>query len=243
MNKLLENLIAFTSVDGLNIKGLSPNICNKLIFDTDMVKDLADVFNLTADVLLEYGVVKNKATALLIESSISKATYSDMGSVLKSLNIDSLTEEYIDKLVNYRHSPFSLMDYDIVDWTKITNNETHAKAIYDWFSFNKETYTKFLNVMIFPEKKPAGETSYLKNQRWLITGGIETCTRSELIDMLIINGAKVLEDFNESVTHCLVGKTPDHHLVRKCTSYGVMLVDYGSTLIKGLSKPKSNTGF
>lgn len=243
MNKLLENLIAFTSVDGLNIKGLSPSICNKLIFDTGIVKDLADVFNLTADVLLECGVVKNKTTALLIESSISKAIYSDIGSVLKSLNIDSLTEEYIDKLVDYRHNPFSLIAYDVVDWTTITDNETHARAICDWFSFNKETYTKFLNVIIFPEKKPAGKTSYLKDQRWLITGGIESCTRSELIDMLIINGAKVLHEFNESVTHCLVGRAPDHRLVRKCANYDVMIVDYDNALIKGLVKPKSNTGF
>ncbi|HNQ95697.1 MAG TPA: NAD-dependent DNA ligase LigA [Anaerolineales bacterium] len=247
--QLVRNIEHFVSRGAMDIEGLGSELV-KILIDSDLVKDVADIFKLTKEDLAIINeeltrrrraknppknpvkVTKRKEPEkrpekLLIAISASKNK--PLPKLIIGLGIrgvgevmaSDLSEKFTD-LDSLANAKFdALMEIEGV-------GPSIAESVVDWFSrpFNKQVLRKLKTAGVWPkgEKKSARKEGALTGLTFVVTGTLPTLSRDGVKEFIESNGGKVTDSVSKNTGYLVLGENPGSKF-EKAKSLGVKIID------------------
>jgi DNA ligase (NAD+) len=211
--QLIRNLEHFVSRGAMDIVGLGINIAIQLI-EAGLVRDVADLFTLKKEQLLELeGFAEKKAENLL--NSLEQARGQGLSRLISALGIRGVGSVMAFDLA--RHYP------DLDTLAKATEAELQgiegvgpniAKAIVDWFDrpANQNLLLKLKAAGVWPtaEVSVTADQSAggLADLTFVVTGSLAGFTREGIKEFIQSNGGKVVGSVSKSTDYLVLGENP-----------------------------------
>lgn len=225
--QLLRNIEHFVSRGAMDIVGLGMKIVEQLI-ESGLVKDVADLFTLKKEQLLELeGFADKKAENLL--KSLEQAKGQSLNRLVAALGIHGVGEVMAGDL--------SRTFGDLSALSKASADELQqmeglgpniAESIVDWFSqpANQKVLKKLKAAGVWPaakkdEKKKEG---VFTNLTFVVTGTLEGFTRDGIKEFIESNGGKVTDSVSKKTSYLVLGENAGSKL-DKAQSLGVKIVN------------------
>jgi len=236
--QLIRNVEHFVSRGAMDIVGLGIKIVEKLI-ETGKVKDVADIFTLTREDILDAVTKKDRKTKAdppgkiadnLLESiEVSKGR--PLNRLLSALGIRGVGEVMATDLT--RHYP------DLDALSKATVDELQeiegvgpniAEAIVDWFArpANQNLLRKLKAAGVWPvndqQSAENGQVGKLDGLSFVVTGTLTGFTRQEIKELIQSNGGKVIGSVSKKTDYLVVGENPGSKL-DKARELGITILN------------------
>lgn len=221
-----EALKHFASRKAMDIDGLGDKLVEQLV-DAELVKDPADLFQLTAEQLAGLERMGDKSAENLV-NALQAAKYTRFARFLYALGIREVGEATaralalhfvdLDKLKTATEQQL----LEIEDVGPIV-----AQHIVTFFqqSHNLEVIDRLLAQGIdWPEEKPAFADSELNGKTIVLTGTLDILSRSEAKEKLLALGAKVAGSVSAKTDFVVAGRDAGSKL-NKAESLGIPVVD------------------
>ncbi len=225
-------------VGAMDIEGLGEKIVQQLI-DAGLVRDVADLYTLERESLLELeGFAEKKADNLLAAIAASKQRPLDL--LIVALGIRHVGSVAAEALAGHFGSMDKLLKADEEALTAIDGiGPTIAASLGEWSSTprNRALIEKLKRVGVNPKTKvgaaarvPAGP---LSGKAFVITGALSK-SRDEIAALIKSASGKVTDSVSQKTDYLVVGESPGSKLA-KAQSLGVAILDEAALneLIKG----------
>ncbi|MCW5878996.1 MAG: NAD-dependent DNA ligase LigA [Anaerolineales bacterium] len=226
--QLVRNIEHFVSRSTLDIVGLGIKIVEQLV-QAGLVKDVADLYSLTREDLLQVeGFADKKADNLLVSIQTSKTR--SLAQLIYALGIrgvgDVVAQMLARKYRNLDQLATAGMD-DIDDIEGI--GPSIAEAITDWFSkpANQRVLAKLKAAGFWPQsappKAPSGPQPFA-GQTFVITGTLPSLSRKEAQQLIESLGGKVSGSVSAKTSYVVVGEDAGSKL-DKARELGITTLD------------------
>jgi DNA ligase (NAD+) len=232
--QLVRNLEHFVSRGAMDIVGLGIRIIEQLV-EAGMVHNLADVYRLTKDPLLQLeGFAEKKAENLI--QSIAASRERPLGRLINALGIRSVGEVLANDLARFFPDLDSLRRASAEDLMRIDGvGPNTAMAITDWFvrPANVALIDQFHQLGIWPTSRPAetDENSVLplSGMTVVVTGTLPTYSREEVKEIIQKAGGKVTDSVSKKTDFLIAGESAGSKL-DKARQLGVTVLDEAGLL-------------
>ncbi len=226
LKKALEH---FASKGALDIDTLGEKNVEALI-DAGLVNDLADIYTLTKQQLLELDRFAEISSAKLVDAIADKKT-PPLERFVYGLGIRHVGTQTAIDLVNATGSLHGLRHATIDQLKSIDGvGEVVAESIAAWFADpdNEALLEKFtsLGVIPFYEKK----TGALAGQSFVVTGTLETLSRDEAADHIRALGGTFQTAVAKDTTYLVAGGKVGASKLKKAQEYGTKIIDEAGLL-------------
>lgn len=227
--QLKERIKHFVSKKAFDIEGLGKKIVDQLV-DEGMLNSFADVFLLEKQKLADLDRMGEKSAANLIQS-IKKSKTISLRRFIYALGIDH-TGEQAAKLISERFPTLkNVMETseEILKEIKGIGSET-ASAVTQFFSTleNKMIIENIINsdVIITNDQPSYTEVpdNPFVNKRIVLTGTLQTMTRSEAKKILENLGGKITSGISSKTDFLIAGEKAGSKLV-KARKFGIEILD------------------
>ena len=225
--QLMRNVEHFVGRGGMDMEGFGSKIAEQVVA-AGLVKDVADVFSLTADQLLELeGFAEKKAENIL--TAIKSARSRPLHRLITALGIHGVGEVAAGDLAAHFGSLDALRDADTEALTQIEGvGPNTAAAVVDWFSRarNKRLLDKLKKAKVWPkaEVKKAPTAGPFAGKTFVITGTLPVMSRDQAKAFVEEHGGKVTDSVSKKTDYLVLGESPGSKLA-KAQSLGVEIVD------------------
>ncbi len=217
----------FVSKGAMDIDGLGEKIASQLI-EAELIEDVADIYSITRDQLLELeGFAEKKADKLLASIEASKSRSIDR--LIAALGIPHVGSVAAEALANQFGSIDKFMQADVDALTQIEGiGPTIAASIVEW------TQRKD-HVELVARLKKAGLTTKaakaetdrsggkLAGKTFVITGTLSQ-PRDEIANLIKSAGGKVTDSVSKKTDYVVAGEAPGSKLT-KAQQLGVKILD------------------
>jgi len=224
--QLVRNVEHFVSRDAMDIEGMGIKIVEQLI-ENGLVKDIADIYLLTKDQLLQLEGFADKKALNLIEA-ITASKERPLDKFITALGIHGVGEVAAADLAHHFGSLDALSAATTQELQQVSGiGPNIALSIRDWLdrSANKELLRKFKSIGLWPVVN-AGEKSgtALSGLTFVITGTLPTLTREEAEELIAENGGKATSSVSRNTSFLLLGENPGSKL-EKAKKLGIKIID------------------
>jgi DNA ligase (NAD+) len=235
-----EKLIHSVSKKGLDIGGLGEKIV-ELLMNVGLVKNIADIFALTAGDLTPLERFA-ETSADKLTKAIANAKRVPFAKLLFALGIRYVGEETSDlvannwplaagrkKMNNLQDLSKVFADISLEDWYKIKGiGEKSAESLVEWFGFaNNQALLKMLAEegvkIIFPEKKTLAAQP-LRGLTFVLTGELADFTRDEAKAIIKQKGGVVSSSVSNQTDYVVAGANPGSKYAN-AKKWGVKILD------------------
>lgn len=225
--QLLRNIEHFVSRGAMDITGLGIKIVEQLI-ESGLVKDVADLFTLKKNQLLELeGFADKKAENLL--NSLEQAKGQSLNRLLAALGIHGVGEVMAGDLSRAFGDLSALSKVNADELQEIEGlGPNIAESIVDWFSqpANQKVLKKLKAAGVDPkmkkdEKRKEGAFTGLT---FVVTGTLPTLSRDGVKEFIESNGGKVTDSVSKKTNYLVLGENPGSK-ADKARSLGVKILD------------------
>lgn len=203
-----EKLYHFVSRAAFDFDGLGPKIIDQLL-DSGLIKDAADLFNLTKGDLEPLERFAKKSAQNLIEAVAARKKIT-LPRFINSLGIRHVGEETAELLAHNFGNLNTLINASISEFESIAGvGPVVARSLADFFAQieNKKLIDKFLKVGIkIVAPKEAG--SKLANQTFVFTGILSKLSRPQAKEYVRKLGGKVSETVSINTNYVVAGDNP-----------------------------------
>lgn len=211
--QLEEGIIHFASRQAMNIAGLGPKIVKQLIAK-DLVHNVADLYHLTPDDLMQLDHFKEKSINNLL-TAIDKSKQNSVELLLTGLGIDHVGAKAA-RLISqkFKNLP-KIMAADVQEVAAIdTIGPTIAESLTTYFAqpavqkLIEELEESGLNMDYLGQDETEAEIAdnFFKNKTVVLTGKLAHYTRSEFTKRLQSLGAKVTGSVSHKTDYVIYGK-------------------------------------
>ena len=216
------------SKDGMDIDGLGEAIVDDAV-EKGIIKDIADIYNLTEEDLMKLDLIKEKSAQNLLKS-ISDSKNRPLKRFLTSLSIKLVGKETAELIAN----EFLTLD-KVQNATKETLVEIDgvgdkvAESVVEFFKDddNKKLLEKLHDFGVIPQSADNEKVSdKFKNLTFVITGTLSK-PRSDYEAIIKSMGGKVSSSVSKKTSYVLCGENPGSKF-DKATSLGVIIIDENS---------------
>ncbi len=216
------------SKDGMDIDGLGEAIVDDAV-EKGIIKDIADIYNLTEEDLMKLDLIKEKSAQNLLKS-ISDSKNRPLKRFLTSLSIKLVGKETAELIAN----EFLTLD-KVQNATKEALVEIDgvgdkvAESVVEFFKDedNKKLLEKLHNFGVIPQSADSEKVSdKFKNLTFVITGTLSK-PRSDYEAIIKSMGGKVSSSVSKKTSYVLCGENPGSKF-DKATSLGVIIIDENS---------------
>jgi DNA ligase (NAD+) len=233
--QLQRNIEHFVSRGAMDINGLGSKIVEKLI-DSGAVKDVADIYTLTRESILDAVTKKDRKTekeppgkiADNLLAAIAESKNQSLPRVITALGIRGVGEVSARDLATHFGNLDALSKASVDDLQEIEGvGPNIAEAIVDWFArpVNKNLLKKLKTVGLWPieqGKKEKGEGK-LSGLTFVVTGTLPTLTRDGVKEFIESNGGKVTDSVSKKTSYLVLGEEPGSKF-EKAKSLGVKII-------------------
>jgi len=237
--QLVRNVEHFVSKGAMDITGLGIRIVEKLI-ETDMVKDVADIYMLEREDILEGVTKKDRKTEAAppgkiadnLLAAIETSRKQPLNRLITALGIHGVGEVSAADLS--RHFPsLDLLRAASEDQLQMVEGvgPNIAESIVDWFSRerNQVVLEKLKVVGVWPTSTataPTLSTGPLSGMTFVVTGTLEGFTRDSVKEFIESHGGKLTDSVSRNTSYLVVGVAPGSKY-EKAKAFGVKVVDEG----------------
>ena len=234
--QLLRNVEHFVSRGAMDVEGLGIKIVEKLI-DIGKVGDVADIYGLTREDILEAVTKKDRKTkseppgkiADNLLASINSSKVRPLSRLIAALGIHGVGEVMAKDLSQ------NFIDLDELEKAKVENltqiqgvGPSIAESIVDWFSlpFNKQVLRKLKSAGVWPkgESKVQKKEGALSGLTFVVTGTLPTLSRDGVKEFVESNGGKVVDSVSRKTSYLVLGENPGSKL-EKAKSLNVNIIN------------------
>lgn len=225
--QLVRNIEHFVSRSAMDIVGLGIKIVEQLI-DSELVKDVADLFTLNKGQLLGLeGFAEKKAENLL--KSLEQAKSQSLNRLIVALGIHGVGEVMAGDLSRTFGNLSDLSKVSVDELQQIEGlGPNIAESIVDWFSqpANQKVLKKLKSAGVWPvmkkdEKKKEGA---LSGFTFVVTGTLPTLSRDGVKEFIESNGGKVTDSVSKKTSYLVLGENPGSK-AEKAQSLGVKILN------------------
>ncbi|MBI2064236.1 MAG: NAD-dependent DNA ligase LigA [Candidatus Yanofskybacteria bacterium] len=205
-----EAIYHFVSKKAFDIDGVGPKIIDQLM-DTALIHDVADLFTLEKDDLLNLERFAEKSAENTVKAIQGKKKVS-LNKFIYSLGIDHVGEETaftlakkFKKLDNIKNAPLEKLR-SVPDIGPIV-----AESIYNWFQrkYNQNLINKFkkagINVL---EEKVSAKSEKFAGKTFVLTGTLESLGRDEAKDKIREYGGDISSSVSKETDYVVAGTEP-----------------------------------
>ncbi len=211
-----QRLKHFVSRGGMDIRGIGESISATLLRE-GLVKDVADLYDLTNQQLLTLERMAEKSAANII-NSINKSKDRPLARVIFALGILHVGEEMAELLANHLGSIDKLADASREELLSIpTVGPKLADSIVAFFGQeeNRRIIQRLKDAGVNPKAvKTEVEELPLAEQEFVITGRLEAFTRQEAEARIKALGGATGSSVTRKTTYLVVGVEPGSKLAR-----------------------------
>ncbi|MGG1291772.1 NAD-dependent DNA ligase LigA [Bacillus smithii] len=196
--QIREGLIHFVSRNAMNIEGLGEKVIAQL-FREQLVKDVADIYQLTKDQLLQLDRMGEKSVSNLLKA-IEDSKENSLERLLFGLGIRHVGAKAAKTLAVHFETLDRLMKADVEELTAIPEvGEKMADAVVTYFhqpevlELIQELKEAGVNMEYKGPKPVSGDqsSSYFAGKTIVLTGKLEALTRNEAKEKIEALGGKV----------------------------------------------------
>lgn len=210
--QLKQKIQHFAQRRAMDIEGLGTALIEQLV-DKRLVKNIADIYRLTKEQLVQLERMGNKSAENLL-SAIETSKNRPLSALLFGLGIRHVGQHLAEVLSNHFRSIDDLINVDFEKLTEINEvGPVVAKSIKDFFS------TK-ANIELIEDLKKLGiktcETeesierakNILFGKIFVVTGTLKNYTREQIEQKIKLLGGKVSSSVGKNTDFVLVGENP-----------------------------------
>jgi DNA ligase (NAD+) len=227
--QLVRNVEHFVSRSTLDIVGLGIKIVEQLI-EEGLVEDVADLYTLERDDLLELEGFKEKRVDNLL-ASIEASKSRSLSHLIFALGIRGVGEVVGNDLANYFGSLDSLANVTKEELEQIEGiGPNIALAIADWFERprNQKLLKKLKKAGMWPKQEASpsstSEDLALSGLIFVVTGTLPTFGRKEAKEFIQQNGGKVTGSVSAKTSYLVAGEKAGSKL-QKAQDLGIPILD------------------
>ncbi len=207
--QLVGHIIHYVSSEAMDIENLGEKIVKQLV-DRKLVTDLADLYHLEVDDLLQLeGFAEKSANKL--HDAIQNAKNPLLDKFLYALGIRHVGEHIARVLANKYGSLDKLQkaDYDDLSNTKEIGSEI-AESVHQFFNQdeNKKILQRLKDAGVKPQKMKQRKKQPLEGKTFVFTGELENYTRNEAEDLVESLGGRATSSVSGNTDYVVVGKNP-----------------------------------
>lgn len=231
-----ERLSHFVSRNAMNIDGLGERVVSQL-YEHQLVKDVADLYYLTKEPLLELDKIGDKSADNML-AAIDKSRENSLERLLFGMGIRHVGAKAARLLAEEFESMDTLKQASGEDIVEIDGiGETIAESIHSFFDLEEvdELLDKLkqaqVNMLYTGKKKEeqAAADTYFKDKTIVITGKLSHFTRTELKNKLTDLGAKVTGSVSKNTDYLIAGEDAGSKLT-KARELGIAVIDESKVL-------------
>ena len=222
----LEAIRHFASTGAMDIRGLGDSRVAQLI-DAGLVRDVADVYDLTPQQLMELEGFARKSADQLV-ASITDSRKQPLSRLLFGLGIRHVGATAAEILAREFHTMDALSAASEDRVASVHGiGDVIAKSVTDYFRDRTNTQlVEKLRVrqLTFEEPQGAAADGVLRGQTVVITGTLPTLSRQQATALIEQAGGRVTDSVSKKTTFVLAGDAPGSKL-EKARGLGVEVID------------------
>ena len=226
--QLKESIKHYASRKALNIDGLGSSLVDNLV-DKGMLTSIVDLYDLDVNSISSLEGMGQRSSQNLV-SAIEKSKLTTLPKFLYGLGIREVGEATAKSLANEFVNIDKIMTATIEEYLCVHDiGDVTAENIVSFFDriSNKKLVNQLQAKGVrWDENQRDNHSSdnlTLLGQVWVITGSLDSMTRSELSDKLEALGAKVGSSVSKNVDILVVGSNPGSKL-KKAETLGIRVV-------------------
>jgi DNA ligase (NAD+) len=222
--KLRESILYFAARSVMNIEGMGESLVNQLA-DRGLVKNVADIYELTKEKLLTLERIGDKSADNLLRE-IEQSRKQPLERVIYGLGIRFVGERTAEFLAEYFGSIDALMTANEEELQEVNEvGPNIAASIREFFDEprNRELVERLSKYLNFTGKKKQRGTA-LAGKTFVLTGTLATYSRDEAKRMIEDAGGKVSGSVSKKTDFVVAGADAGSKL-DKATSLGVKVID------------------
>ena len=226
--QLKESIKHYASRKALNIDGLGSSLVDNLV-DEGMLTSIVDLYDLDVNAISSLEGMGQRSSQNLV-NAIEKSKSTTLPKFLYGLGIREVGEATAKSLANEFVNIDKIMTATIEEYLCVHDiGDVTAENIVSFFDriSNKRLISQLQAKGVrWDENQRDNDSSdnlTLVGQVWVITGSLDSMTRSELSDKLEALGAKVGSSVSKNVDILVVGSNPGSKL-KKAETLGIRVV-------------------
>ncbi len=214
--QLKERLGYFASRNLMDIENLGPAVIDQLV-DGGLVKELADLYKLKYDQLLELQRMGPKSASSLLEA-IDQSKSRDLPQVLAALNIPNVGVTTALVLAEHFKSMDGLMDASPEQLQAVPDvGPVVAQNIYDFFHSRQghlavEHLNKVGVNMTLQASQPPAQSRGLGDKTLVVTGTLKDFSRKQVEDLIRQLGGQPSSSISSKTDFLIIGAQPGSKL-------------------------------
>jgi len=227
-----EAIKHFASRKAFDIEGLGDKLVEMLV-NQQLINSVADLFHLEKNAVSGLERMAEKSAQNLLDA-LEKSKHTSFARFIYALGIREVGEATAQNLANYFVTLDALMDASYETLLAVDDvGPIVADYIVNFFQqpHNQEIITALLAEGIhWPEVRVSeASESPLTGQTWVLTGSLQSLTRDQAKQRLMVLGAKVSGSVSAK-THCVVAGESAGSKLTKAESFGIEVIDETSLL-------------
>ncbi|HET7482909.1 MAG TPA: NAD-dependent DNA ligase LigA [Actinomycetota bacterium] len=222
----IEKLFHFAGRGGMDIEGLGYQTVFAMV-ERGWLKDYGDIYFLTAEQVGELEGFKDKSITNLM-TAIENSRTRDLGRVITALGIPLVGGTVANLLAREVRSLEKLADMTEEELVAIEGiGPIIARSIASFFAEprNREVLEKLRAGGVKPVPPPAAKEGPLTGMNFVITGTLETFSRSEAQKAIEERGGKVVGSVSKKTNYVVVGENPGATKFDKAQDLGIPTLD------------------
>lgn len=233
--QLVRNVEHFVSRGAMDIVGMGTKIVEKLI-EAGKVRDVADIFTLTRQDILEAVTKKDRKTekdppgkiADNLLAAIAESSKRPLHRLIAALGIRGVGEVGAADLASHFGSLDALARAGVEDLQQVEGiGPNIAEGIVDWFArpANQKVLAKLKAAGVWPtmEERDAKKEGVFTGLTFVITGTLPTWSREEAKAFIESHGGKVTDSVSKKTSYLVLGENPGSKL-EKAEKVGVKII-------------------
>ncbi|MGZ3584239.1 MAG: NAD-dependent DNA ligase LigA [Ktedonobacterales bacterium] len=213
----------------MDIRGMGDEIVARL-FNAEMIHDVADIYTLTEDQLLQLPGFQKKLASNIIQS-IENSKQQPFNVVLTSLGIRYVGEKAAESIAAGLRSMDALMNATAEEIAALPGiGPKIAASAHEWAEqqSNRDLVARLTAAglqMTQAETQPAeGADLPFSGESFLLTGSLDQLTRGQAEQAIQLLGGTIASSVTKSLSHLIVGSSPGSKLA-KAEKLGVPVHD------------------
>lgn len=208
--QLVKSIVHFASREAMDIGGFSEKTAEQL-FEELHIKSIADLYKIKKEELLKLERFGPKKAQNLIDA-IENSKQCDLASFLYALGIPNVGKKTAKDITAKFKSLENIKNASMEELLEVPDvGEIIAKCVVDFFEDDKilNNINEILSLGVKPiYEEEHKEESIYDGKTVVVTGSLETYSRSEIKEKLESLGAKVSGSVSKKTDYVLVGKEP-----------------------------------
>jgi DNA ligase (NAD+) len=215
----------FASKRAMDIDGLGTKLIEQLV-DKGLIKDIADLYDLTRDDLAALERMAEKSAANLIQS-LENSKRPSLGRFIYALGIRHVGEHIAQVLARNLMSLDAIAhatEEELVAIPEIGPEVAQSVVRFFGDKGNQKEIERLLKAGITIAEPSAGKEEPLKGKTFLFTGALEGMTRNEAKDLVEARGGEIASSAGKGVDYVVMGKEPGSKYA-KARELGLTIID------------------